>query len=346
MPDTELDAAPVEGAATEEARAPMPLVSVEVSTGDLEVRQVAVANPPRRLTRVCEAITGEAWAITEGGLAQITAVVRRHQAGAAVPDEGEPAYLKRDYQVMAGPGAQRLPGTSRAFVIDGVAIIPITGPIFPRANMMTEMSGATSVSTLTEDYRTALSNPEIGAIILQIDSPGGAVSGINALADVVLAGQKKKYTMAYVSGAAASAAYWIASSASEIALERTGIVGSIGVVSAVPAQVAPDRDGEMVVEIVSSNAPKKRPDPLSDAGRADIVGMLDAIESQFIADVARGRRVSTDKVKSDFGQGGVRVGADAVKAGMADKVQSYESALAAMRRKVANERKLSALKGA
>ena len=54
---------------------------------------------------------------------------------------------------MAGPGAQRLAGTSRAFLVDGVAILPITGPIFPRANMMTEYSGATSINTLTDDYR-------------------------------------------------------------------------------------------------------------------------------------------------------------------------------------------------
>ena len=118
------------------------------------------------------------------------------------------------YLLMAGPGARRLAGTSRAFLVDGVAILPITGPIFPRANMMTEYSGATSINTLTDDYRKALDSSDVGAILLLVDSPGGAVSGINAFADIVAAGAKKKYTTAFVAGAAASAAYWIASAAS------------------------------------------------------------------------------------------------------------------------------------
>ena len=89
----------------------------------------------------------------------------------ATPDaaKGEPEYQKRDYQLMAGPGAQRLAGTNRAFLIDGVAILPITGPIFPRANMMTEYSDATSINTLTDDYRKALDSSDVGAILLLVD---------------------------------------------------------------------------------------------------------------------------------------------------------------------------------
>ena len=245
---------------------------------------------------------------------------------------------------MAGPGAQRLAGTSRAFLVDGVAILPITGPIFPRANMMTEYSGATSINTLTDDYRKALDSSDVGAILLLVDSPGGAVSGINAFADIVAAGAKKKYTTAFVAGAAASAAYWIASAASEIAMERTGMVGSIGVVAAIPVQVAPDAAGDLWIEIVSTNAPNKRPDPVSEDGRIEIVATLDAVEKQFVADVARGRKTTVEKVLAEFGRGGVKVGADAVKAGMADKVQSYDAALNALRRMVANQRKLAALR--
>jgi ClpP class serine protease len=89
-------------------------------------------------------------------------------------------WQKRDYDLMAGPAAQRLAGSQRAYVVDGVAILPITGPIFPRANMMTEMSGATSISMLQNDYRAALDNADVGAIMLLVDSPGGQVPGIAA----------------------------------------------------------------------------------------------------------------------------------------------------------------------
>jgi len=294
------------------------------------------------MSRVFNALTAEPWAIIPSELQKIAAIVQRHD----MPDAAHavPEYVKRDYELMAGPGAQKIPGAQRAYAIDGVAVLPLVGPIFPRANMMTEMSGATSVTMLQNDYRAALLNPEIGAILLLIDSPGGAVSGINAFADAVASGKQKKPTVSYVSGTAASAAYWIASATGEIAIDRTGIVGSIGVVAALPVQVAPDASGELWVEIVSSNAPNKRPDPVSEEGRAEIVATLDAIEKQFVADVAKGRKVSVEKVLSDFGQGGVKVGADGVKAGMADKVQSYDATLNSLRKMVANQRKLAALK--
>lgn len=298
------------------------------------------------MSRVFKALTAEPWAIIPSELQKIAAIAQRHQ----MPDVSAKSmreYVKReerDYELMAGPGAQKLAGSSRTFLVDGVAVMPITGPIFPRANMMTEMSGATSVTMLQGDLRAALGNPDVGAIIALIDSPGGAVSGINAFADQFAAAAKQKPTVAYVAGTAASAAYWIASSAGEIVMDRTAIVGSIGVVVGVPVQVAPDGNGELWLEIVSSNAPNKRPDATSEEGMAEIVSTLDAIEKLFIADVAKGRKTTAAKVISDFGAGGVKVGADGVSAGMADRVASYETTLNTLRKQVANQRKLAALK--
>ena len=289
-----------------------------------------------------QALTAEPWAIVPADLHNIITIVQRHRLPEA--EQEMPAYIKRDYELMAGPGAQRLAGSSRTFLIDGVAVIPVTGPIFPRANMMTEMSGATSISMLSDDYRRALAADEVGAILLMIDSPGGAVSGIQAFADILAAGAKKKGTTAFVAGTAASAAYWIAASATDIVIDRTGMVGSIGVVAAIPLQVAPDGKGEITVEIVSSNAPNKRPDVTSESGRSEVTAMVDALEKVFIADVARGRGVTTAKVISDFGGGGVKIGADAVAAGMADRVASYEQTLNGLRKQVSNQRKAAALR--
>ena len=298
------------------------------------------------MNSLLKAIVAEPWAIVPASLQQIASIAMRHgMAGTELAARtGEPEFLKRDYLAMAGPGAQKLNGTNRTFLVDGVAVMPVTGPIFPRANMMTEFSGATSISMLAADYQRALTSDEVGAVLFMIDSPGGAVSGIQAFADQVASGAKKKLTSAFVAGTAASAAYWIASAAGEIAIDRTGIVGSIGVVAGVPVQVAPDGNGDMWLEIVSTNAPNKRPDPMSEEGLAEIVSTLDALETLFIADVARGRGTTATKVKAEFGAGGVKVGADAVKAGMADKVQSYDATLTALRREVANQRKMATLK--
>lgn len=295
------------------------------------------------MSRAFRALTGEPWAIEPSYLPLIAALAQRNYGAPEV--ERAQGWTARDYDLLAGPAAQKLPGGSgRSSMVDGVAIIPVMGPIFPRANMMTEMSGATSITMLQHDFRTALANPEVGAILLLIDSPGGAVSGINAFADTVAAGRAKKPVIAFVAGSACSAAYWIASAASEIAMERTGIVGSIGVVIAVAKQVEPDSEGYIDVEIVSSNAPNKRPDPQSDEGLTEIRATLDAIEKAFIWDVAKGRGVPVDTVRSDFGRGGVLVGGAAVAAKMADKVQSMEATIAGLRRHVQNQRRLAALK--
>lgn len=296
------------------------------------------------MSQFIDALAAEPWAIVPASLHQLALIVATRDlpeaAGGGMPD-----FQKRDYQMMAGPTAQRLAGSYNAFVVDGVAVLPVVGPIFPRANMMTEHSGATSITALQNDFRVALANKDVGAILLQVDSPGGVVSGIAAFADTVAAGAKQKPTTAHVMGMAASAAYWIASQANQITLDRTGLVGSIGVVVAVPKQVAPDAKGDVWIEVVSSNAPNKRPDPLSEGGLAEIVARLDATEAVFVADVAKGRNVPTAKVLSDFRQGGVEMGAAAVKLGMADKVQSYEATLAELRRTAANTRRLAALKG-
>jgi ClpP class serine protease len=294
------------------------------------------------MSRAFQALTAEPWAIDPSWLPLLAALAQRHHTAPEV--EAAKGWQARDYDLLAGPGAQRLPNAQRSLVVDGVAIIPVVGPIFPRANMMTEMSGATSVTMLQNDYRSALSNSEVGAIMLLVDSPGGQVSGISAFADMVAAGAKIKPTVAHIAGTGASAAYWIASSAGEITMDRTAMVGSIGVAAAVPKQVAADSEGYVTVEIVSSNAPNKRPDPATEDGVSEIRSSLDAIEGQFIADVAKGRKVSTDKVIADFGGGGVKIGSAAVKAGMADKVQSQDTTLNGLRRMVANQRKLSALK--
>ena len=292
-----------------------------------------------------KAIVAEPWAIVPSSLHQIAAIAMRHGgAGMELAAKGEPEFQKRDYLAMAGPGAQKLAGTNRTFLIDGVAVMPVTGPIFPRANMMTEMSGATSATMMQADFRAAMANADVGAIMLLIDSPGGQVSGIHAFAEIVAAGAKTKPVTSYVSGTGASAAYWIATAAGEIILDPTAIVGSIGVIAGVPVQVAPDANGEIWLDIVSSNAPNKRPDPMTEEGMAEMLATLDALEKVFVSAVAKGRKISAAKVVSDFGAGGVKVGADAVTAGMADRIQSYDGALGVLRKNVANKRKLASIK--
>ncbi|WP_275787699.1 S49 family peptidase [Pararhizobium gei] len=271
------------------------------------------------------------WAIEPTWLPRLAALAQRDN-GSPTVREVQP-WQKRDYEHMAGPGATKLTGGHRASLVDNVAIIPVMGPIFPRANMMTEMSGATSCNMLAIDLAAAINNnSEVGAILLLVDSPGGAVTGIADFANKVAEAARIKPVMAYVQGQACSAAYWIASAASEVAVDRTAVVGSIGVVVATARQVAAGQSGYLDVEIVSTNAPNKRPDLGANEGVAEVRRTLDALERIFIADVARGRKVTASQVVEKFGKGGLMVGLEAKSAGMVDRVQTLEFTMQGLRR--------------
>jgi signal peptide peptidase SppA len=212
---------------------------------------------------------------------------------------------------------------------DGVAVIPVTGPVFRYANLFTEVSGATATGVIARDFQAAIENPYVRGIVLEINSPGGEATGINELAEAIYQARGTKPIVAYVEGAGASAAYWLASAAGEIVMDPTAIVGSIGVVmSYTDTRERDERNGARRLEIVSSQSPNKRSDPATEAGRAQVQSIVDAMADVFVGAVARNRGVTAETVIADFGGGGVLVGASAVAAGMADRLGSLETVIA------------------
>ena len=211
-------------------------------------------------------------------------------------------------------------GTQGVTVRDNIASIAILGPIFPRANIFTEMSGATSLAMVARDFNTALENPKVEQIILGIDSPGGQITGVSDFAEMVAASDKPVTVV--VDGQANSAAFWIASAADEIVLSPTAIVGSVGVM----LEVGQSESGGVI--FTSSQSPLKNADPSSEAGAEDNQTLVNDLAQVFIETVAANRGLSVETVMSDFGRGGVKVGAKAVAAGMADRVASVETVIA------------------
>ena len=204
---------------------------------------------------------------------------------------------------------------------NGVAVVPVIGPIFRYANLFTEISGATSTQVLATDIQAALDNPAVTAIVLNIDSPGGVASGINELAELIYQGRSQKRIAAYIGGSGASGAYWLASAAHEIVIDETAIAGSVGVV----VEAVVDKEGgTKTYQIVSRNAPNKRPDLSTEEGRAKVAETVDALEDVFVAKVARNLGVDAESVPGMGDHGGLRVGAAAVDAGLAHRLGSLE----------------------
>jgi len=226
-------------------------------------------------------------------------------------------------EAVAAKLGRPLQNTRSVSMRGDVAVVPVTGPIFRYANLFTEISGGTSLSQLSKDFNAALEDPAVKSIVLNIDSPGGQAAGIAEFASMVR-GSNKPVT-AYVDGMGASAAYWIAAAAHDLVISKTGMVGSIGAIFGVSRNVESD-----VVEFVSTQSPMKRPDPESDAGSTELQQFIDAMAQVFIEDVASYRDVSVETVLADFGKGGVRLGEDAVKLNMADRVSTLENVIAGL----------------
>ena len=217
--------------------------------------------------------------------------------------------------------------TYTSTIRDGIAVIPVHGIITARTDLFTFLMGGTGLDILARDIQTALDDDDVKGIMLDFDSPGGVAVGPSEMAVIIHNATLWKPVWAYVGRSCCSAAYWLASATDRIVVEKTAMLGSIGVVSSVPVQESADADGYKQIEIVSSNAKNKRPDPRTPEGLDTIRSELDALESEFIDAVAKYRNISVETVKSDFGQGGVLIGDAAINAGMADSMGTYESTL-------------------
>jgi signal peptide peptidase SppA len=268
--------------------------------------------------RFFQFLAGQPWAITTAFATRMLEIYDLALERKARGEDFDKTALEREL-------GRKLDNTRIVTIRNGVATIPIEGPIFRRADFFTEISGAIPISTLATDLNTAMENPDVKGVVLYIDSPGGEVNGTNEFSEMVFAARGKKPIVAYIAHLGASAAYWIASAADEIVVDATAAVGSIGVVAAVRD---PSKSNSKSIEFVSSQSPNKRPDPTTEGGKAKIQGHVDDLAQVFVDAIAKNRGVDSETVVKDFGQGGLMVGQKAVEAGLADRVGSYESVLA------------------
>lgn len=212
-------------------------------------------------------------------------------------------------------------GMSRTSVRDGVGIMQVRGPLFTHENFLTWLFGFDTYESLAQDFTTMMNDGNVRGVVLNFHSPGGLVAGGSDLAQMIhdARGLKPQGLVARAGGDMASMAYWLGSSAERIFTAPTGMVGSIGTL----VQFSQDEPG--LVTVVSDQSPNKRPDLSSPEGMAQIKATLNALSDVFIGAVARNRGVAPDHVVENFGKGGVKVGAEAVAAGMADQVSTFDA---------------------
>lgn len=217
--------------------------------------------------------------------------------------------------------------------IDGsVAVIPVYGVLSAKMDMMSAMSGGTSYAGIKKALHSALSNDDVKAIVLDIDSPGGSVPGTEELSSEMrsLRGGEKPI-IAQVNSLAASAAYWIAASTDEIVVTPSGRAGSIGVYTAHDDISAALEKRGIKRTYISAGKHKVEGNETEPLGKDTLAHIQDSVNrsyNRFVAAVAEGRGTTVGKVEDGYGQGRTFYAEALMDRGMVDRIATLDETLA------------------
>jgi signal peptide peptidase SppA len=213
-------------------------------------------------------------------------------------------------------------------IINNVAVLRIEGVITQKESIFTMIFGGATLDSLTADFKSLVDNDDIDTIVLDIDSPGGTVSGVQDFANLVFDAREKKKIITISSSAMLSAAMWIGAAAEHIFIScGTVVTGSIGVLTTHVdvSQLQADM-GIKTTEITAGREKRIASTfaPLTDAGRSSLQSQVDKIMEAFVGDVAKFRGVSEQEVKSNMADGKTFIGDNAVKAGLVDDIKTFD----------------------
>jgi signal peptide peptidase SppA len=212
-----------------------------------------------------------------------------------------------------------------------VAVYRLQGPLMKND----QLCGPKGTATMAAELRALDANPNIAAIVLSIDSPGGTVNGTEDMARTIAAMQKPVVT--YVDGMMASAAYWIGSAAQHVMLGgNTAMAGSIGTMVSM-ADVKPmlEKAGVKFHEIKATRSTDKNADweqLLQGNYEGYRTKVLDPLNQAFTSSIEAQRAGKLNLEKEDVLTGKVYIGKQAIKAGLADSMGSLQDAVAMARK--------------
>jgi signal peptide peptidase SppA len=281
------------------------------------------SQPP---VRIMHFIREHPWAMLPSALSVLTEVVELRARGVKLTKEAKKERIE---------AARRTP--SMASAPAAVAVLNLFGPMAQRMDLFSEISGGTSTESFQATFQAAMADPNIGGIVLNIDSPGGSVYGVQELASVIAGSvaSGSKPVVAVANSMAASAAYWVGSQAGEFVVTPGGEVGSIGVIAAhEDLSQAADVAGVKMSFITAPEGGFKAEgnpyEPLSADARENLQGVINEYYDGFVRAVASGRRASLTTVKESFGKGRMVTGKSAVALGMADRVATLQEVVGGM----------------
>jgi capsid assembly protease len=257
-------------------------------------------------------LAGRAWSVQEALLPYLAQLDGKSFLGSFddIPD--------------TGPNEDESPGA--------IAVVPLKG-LLMSGGLLSMLFGIDPVRDFEVSLERAAKDDAVKQIVLDVDSPGGSVENMPELAAKVAAVKRKKPITAVVNTLAASGAYWLASQASEIAITPSGEAGSIGVYTIHRDVSAAAEQAGMKFTVISAGKYKteRNPyEPLSDSAEAALQESVNDYYELFTKGVAAGRGATLEQVKSGFGQGRALTAKRAVRAGLADRVATFDEVIAGL----------------
>jgi len=269
-----------------------------------------------KYSHIARYVADTPWAILPSKLEEIEAVLEFHMAGGK--------FTASELEARIGGGSSR-PEIAQS---GAVAVIPLQGVIAHRMGSMTEMSGGVSTERIAAMLKQAVADPNVGSIVLDVNSPGGTVAGVTELAADIRAAAAKKPVIAQVNALAASAAYWAISGATEIVVTPSGDVGSIGVITSHLDTTEADAKTGVKRTVISAGKYKAEgAGPLTEDAQTAIQARVNEFYAMMTADIAKGRGVPVAEVRGGFGEGRLVGAKAAVASKMADRIATMDETL-------------------
>lgn len=242
--------------------------------------------------------------------------------------EFDPSAMDDEGDEFLAPGGNPRSGYD---MVGSVAVVPVEGTLVNKLGTLRPYSGMTGYDGIRQNVLAALADPKVKAIVLNVDSPGGEVSGCFDLVDTLHQVRGEKPIWAILTESAYSAGYAIASACDRVMVPRTGGTGSVGVIwmhmdwsKAI---------GEAGIKVTILQYGDRKADghpeiPMSDEARALFQDEINTMGELFVETVARNRAMPASKVRET--QAACYLGSKGVEVGFADAVMAPDAAFRAL----------------
>ena len=216
-------------------------------------------------------------------------------------------------------------------VVNGIAVLPVSGTLVHRLGGMRPFSGMTGYDGIVACLQQAMADSQVRGILLDIDSPGGQAAGAFDCADMIYRLRQQKPVWALCNDTACSAAMLLASACSRRLVTQTSRIGSIGVMMSHVSYAGHLAQAGVDITLIYAGAHKvdgNQFEALPAEVRQDMQQRIDAAHRMFAEKVAMYTGLSVDAVTGT--EAAVFEGQSGIEAGLADELINASDAISVM----------------